>query len=311
MNQENKMEILYKHGNINVVLKDETLTLEKEEVVEAEVKEKEFIDAFKNIFVKYKEKLVKFSDLQKSSDEFSSSKMLIGGPTHIVYGIIDNIEIKVNGNFRNDELHDMFFNIYLAMDSLIKKIEELNNKTKWEDIKMSEEELKKIVEEVIGNNDPFWNQPVLNVVKKIIEMPNGTQSTISELLGAPQGYPKQILNTARSVVKVCQKINIVLDFGKENAEADELLGTLPFTKMVANETGLNLDELIKKVSGPDPFWQTIIKKYFDNLSKTNEEKIIFLQKLSLDKKVFNDFSKEINSSSNPNDIYDKYIKILN
>lgn len=26
--------------------------------------------------------------------------------------------------------------------------------------------IKKIVEEVIGNDDPFWNQPVLEVVKK-------------------------------------------------------------------------------------------------------------------------------------------------
>jgi hypothetical protein len=32
---------------------------------------------------------------------------------------------------------------------------------------MSNEELKKIVEEVIGNNDPFWNEPVFEVVKKI------------------------------------------------------------------------------------------------------------------------------------------------
>lgn len=51
---------------------------------------------------------------------------------------------------------------------------------------MSNEELKKIVEEVIGNNDPFWNEPVFEVVKKIIEMPNGTESSVSKLLGTSQ-----------------------------------------------------------------------------------------------------------------------------
>ena len=33
---------------------------------------------------------------------------------------------------------------------------------------MKDEELKKLVEEVIGNNDPFWNIPVYEIVKKII-----------------------------------------------------------------------------------------------------------------------------------------------
>ena len=35
---------------------------------------------------------------------------------------------------------------------------------------MNNEELKKIVEETIGNNDPYWNEPVFNVVKKIIDL---------------------------------------------------------------------------------------------------------------------------------------------
>lgn len=29
---------------------------------------------------------------------------------------------------------------------------------------MKDEELKKIVEEVIGNNDPFWNIPVYEII---------------------------------------------------------------------------------------------------------------------------------------------------
>ena len=29
---------------------------------------------------------------------------------------------------------------------------------------MSDEELKKIIEETVGNNDPYWNEPAFNVV---------------------------------------------------------------------------------------------------------------------------------------------------
>lgn len=41
---------------------------------------------------------------------------------------------------------------------------------------MKDEELKKLVEEVIGNNDPFWNIPVYETVKKIIDLPDGTET---------------------------------------------------------------------------------------------------------------------------------------
>ena len=36
---------------------------------------------------------------------------------------------------------------------------------------MSDEELKKIIEETVGNNDPYWNEPAFNIVKKIIDLP--------------------------------------------------------------------------------------------------------------------------------------------
>ena len=48
---------------------------------------------------------------------------------------------------------------------------------------MKDEELKKIIEEVIGKNNPFLNEPVYNIVKKIIDLPEGAETTISKLLG--------------------------------------------------------------------------------------------------------------------------------
>lgn len=126
MNQENKMTIEYIYNDLGITLNNEILTLEEKEEIK-KIKEKEFIDTFKNIFVKYKDKLLKFSNLQKSSDEFSSNKMLIGGPTEIIHGIIDNIEIYVNASYKNDELNDMFKNIYLEINSFIKKTAQIEN----------------------------------------------------------------------------------------------------------------------------------------------------------------------------------------
>lgn len=95
---------------------------------------------------------------------------------------------------------------------------------------MSNEELKKIVEEVIGNNDPFWNEPVFEVVKKIIEMPIGTESSVSKLLGTSQYSSKQLFDIYYCVDRVCKKLNIVMDFSKDNAKVDGLLYNLPFVK---------------------------------------------------------------------------------
>ena len=47
---------------------------------------------------------------------------------------------------------------------------------------MSNEELKRIVEEVVGNNDPYWNEPVLDIVNKIINLPENTEISILDLI---------------------------------------------------------------------------------------------------------------------------------
>lgn len=93
---------------------------------------------------------------------------------------------------------------------------------------MKDEELKKIVEEVIGNNDPFWNIPVYEIVKKIIELPDGTETSITKLLNNSQFTSKQLFDIYNCVNRVCKRIDIVLDFSKENAKVDGLLYNLPF-----------------------------------------------------------------------------------
>ena len=76
---------------------------------------------------------------------------------------------------------------------------------------MNDEELKRIVEEVIGNNDPYWNIPVLNVVKKIIDLPDNTETTINDLVDSDnKSNSKFMFEIYKIVVEVCKRININL-----------------------------------------------------------------------------------------------------
>ena len=90
---------------------------------------------------------------------------------------------------------------------------------------MNNKELKKIVEETIGNNDPYWNEPIFNVVKKIIDLPENTEATISELVESDNKKNDNFMfEINKSVSEVCEKINITLDKSKH---AGQFLG-LPF-----------------------------------------------------------------------------------
>lgn len=148
------------------------------------------------------------------------------GVTEII--IYDN---KDNSNRIFDEFTESSI-INLTNNEEAKKnsYEELKN-TLINAIKsMNNEQLKKIIKEVIGNNDPFWNNLVFEVVKQIIEMPAGTESSITKLLGNSQYSSKQLFDIYLCVNKVCKKLNIVMDFSRENAKVDGLLYNLPFVK---------------------------------------------------------------------------------
>lgn len=79
-----------------------------------------------------------------------------------------------------------------------------------------------------------------------------------------------------------------------------------------NLTTETLEKLIGSFIGNDPFWEDLLKKYFDKLTNISEdEKIKFLKKLSLNQHLFNDFTKEIVKPSDVNQIFEKYNRLLN
>lgn len=93
---------------------------------------------------------------------------------------------------------------------------------------MKDEELKKIIEQVIGNNDPYWNIPVYEIIKKIIDLPEGTETSITKLLNNPQFTSKQLFDIYNSVIEVCKKINITLDFSQHEGKVEGLPYNLSF-----------------------------------------------------------------------------------
>ena len=95
---------------------------------------------------------------------------------------------------------------------------------------MKDEELKKLVEEVIGNNDPYWNIPVYKVIKGIIDLPEGNETTISKLLDDSNYTSKQLFDIFKSVQEICQKLNIKLDFSNNKGKVVGLPYNMSFIK---------------------------------------------------------------------------------
>ena len=96
---------------------------------------------------------------------------------------------------------------------------------------MKEEELKNLIKEVIGNDDPFWNIPVYNVVKKIIDLPDNSESSIATLVDDEnQKNTKFMFEIDKCVTEVCKKINIILDKSKCNGQFIGLPFAIPFIK---------------------------------------------------------------------------------
>ena len=103
---------------------------------------------------------------------------------------------------------------------------------------MTDEELKKLIEEVIGNNDPFWNQPVFIAVKKILNMPFNTQTNIDEILKDTMFTnlgEKQQEDINQSIYNVCKRLNISLeqDIDIHNLESKPKVWT--FKKIAMNK----------------------------------------------------------------------------
>jgi len=129
-----------------------------------------------------------------------------------------------------------------------------------------DEELKKIIEEVIGNNDPYWNTIVYDIVKKIIDLPNGTITSIADLVNYnPKEKfiePLQQGQISSFVKNTCKKINIQLE------RTDDNIGGLAYYNQFKK-----IDNTIEEKTLEN---NSVI--FNDNLYVINDEKITITKK---------------------------------
>lgn len=95
---------------------------------------------------------------------------------------------------------------------------------------MNDVRIKNIIIKCIGNDDPYWINPIYKVVKQIIELKDGEERIMSDLLDDSNYTSKQLFEIYNAVNKVCQKLNIDLDFSQNEDKVSELHFNLPFIK---------------------------------------------------------------------------------
>ena len=103
-------------------------------------------------------------------------------------------------------------------------------------IMINDENLKTIIEEVVGNNDDYLNMVVYDIMKKIIDLPNETTTTIADLINYnpnenfvepfTQGQIRCLVEDA------CKKLNIKLE---ENEDSFDGLAYYNRFKKVYND----------------------------------------------------------------------------
>lgn len=171
------------------------------------------------------------------------------------------------------------------------------------------EDLKKVIEQVIGKKDKEWEKPVYEIVKKIIDLPKGVDTTIANLIEYnPQ---KEMVDSlvqgkiANLVENVCNKMNIEL------VPTEDSLGGLAyyyhFKKIIIDSKGKK-KETINEIIDDDFFTAeentTISKVEYENLKMCEKDYFNFFG--------YSDFVLKIKRCSIipiGNHIYDKNITV--
>ena len=84
---------------------------------------------------------------------------------------------------------------------------------------INDENLKTIIEEVVGNNDNYLNMAVYDIMKKIIDLPSESTTTIADLINYNPNEtfvePLTQGQIRRLVKETCKKFNIELEENKD------------------------------------------------------------------------------------------------
>ena len=162
-------------------------------------------------------------------------------------------------------------------------------------------------------NHQFDNVIMRDVGYDVMINYNGTKMFISNNKGIDnqiliydkaQKFLQNILNKKENfIIKVLNNLKNLFQSNKvkqitSNSKCENELNTTA----KANE----LQQLINDNYGVDPFWKDALNNYFEKVNKSETEKVILLSNLIKNDTLFNEFTKEIISSSNVDDIFEKY-----
>lgn len=138
---------------------------------------------------------------------------------------------------------------------------------------INDENLKTIIEEVVGNNDDYLNVAVYDIMKKIIDLPSETTTTIADLINYNPNEtfvePLTQGQVRRLVEDTCKKLNIELE---ENEDSfDGLAYYYRFKKVYNDKVKSYMEEFINnpapELSEEDKEFEKYCKLYEERFGK--------------------------------------------
>ena len=210
---------------------------------------------------------------------------------------------KKDNDYAQSELREFYYK--RMNEKEIKKIKELNLDEEIKKIQNSNYQIKYI--DSIG---------YVFIGEGYAIMKDGTEPThyFAKIYNTQRKAKKAILNEYNEKVANEEKKTIgsirktMLNENGTSYEVEEKI-IIPDSEQEAKK--FTLEQMIKENAGPDPFWEDCINDFFNNVNKTEDEKIEFFKNLSLDQHLFNEFTREIVKSLNKDQIFEKYNKLLN
>lgn len=211
---------------------------------------------------------------------------------------------------------DIYFNIYkdYSVDELERKLEDLQKYLSSDELKKARQE--EIEKEIDDNNCIENVRTEISIIEELLKNKKATSFELNEKekIRCPKCYSilkeyiygkiKGETDTNKYIAGGCilREDNPTYHCSKCNYDYDKNLNLMTET----------LENLIESFIGNDPFWKDLLKEYFNKLTNISEdEKIEFLKKLSLNQHLFNDFTKEIVKPLDVKQIFEKYNRLLN
>ena len=105
---------------------------------------------------------------------------------------------------------------------------------------MNDMELRKIIDQIADNRDSYFSEKVFDVVKKLLNLSENTETTISKLVDdSDRANLSFMFDIFETVVSVCKIIGVTLDMSKHDNHDIGLPFNIPFIKKTMSDELVN------------------------------------------------------------------------